>query len=151
MNGVDDGWKPADKLGSSGSMIKSWDLIKQNFCERYGHAGTCDSLPQVCCRWPGINGYNGVWTVDHDDGSQFMNDTQNFMVCKTPRYRCHLGCQMVQSSKMTAISLRTGGGCKNFLGNSKHCERNVIVHPGAGMSKSGAPCQTDDNLGTYRS
>ena len=36
MNGVDDGWKPADKLGSSGSMIKSWDLIKQNFCERYG-------------------------------------------------------------------------------------------------------------------
>ena len=49
---------------------------------------------------------------------------------------------------MTATSLRTGGGCKNFLGNSKHCERNVIVHPGAGMSKSGAPCQTDDNLGT---
>ena len=92
MNGVDDGWKPADKLGSSGSMIKSWDLIKQNFCERYGHAGTCASLPQVCCRWPGINGYNGVWTVDHDDGSQFMNDTQNFMVCKTPRYRCPLGC-----------------------------------------------------------
>ena len=38
------------------------------------------------------------------------------------------------------------GGCKNYLGNSKHCEHNVIVHPGAGMSKSGAPCQTDDNL-----
>ena len=38
----------------------------------------------VRCCWPGINGYNGVWTVDHDDGSQFMNDTQNFMVCKTP-------------------------------------------------------------------
>ena len=73
-----------------------------------------------------------------------MNDTQNFMVCKTPRYHYHL---VAQSSKMTAISLRTGGGCKNFLGNSKHCERNVIVHPGAGMSKSGAPCQTDDNLG----
>eukprot|EP01046_Picozoa_sp_COSAG06_P075952 COSAG06_NODE_23994_length_675_cov_2.145833_2_plen_93_part_00 len=58
-NGVDDGWKPSDKLGSSGSMIKSWDLIMRNF-------------------W--INGYNGVWTIDHDDGSQFMNDTHNFMV-----------------------------------------------------------------------
>ena len=51
MNGVDDGWKPSEKLGSSGSLIKSWDQIAKNF-------------------W--INGYNGVWTVDHDDGSQFM-------------------------------------------------------------------------------
>ena len=39
-----------------------------------------------------------------------MNDTHNFMVW---------------------------GGCKNFLGNSKHCAHNVIVHPGAGMSKTG--------------
>jgi len=26
-----------------------------------------------------INGYNGVWTFDHDDGSQYFNDTGNFM------------------------------------------------------------------------
>ena len=37
-------------------------------------------------------------------------------------------------------------GCKNFLGNHKHCSHNVIVHPGSGMSRSSAPCQTDDNL-----
>ena len=97
-NGVADGFKPSDKFGSTGSVIKNWDLIRQNF-------------------W--INGYNGVWTVDHDDGSQFMNDTENYMVW---------------------------GGCKNFLGNSKHCSKNVMVHPGGGMSRSGAPCQTDDNL-----
>ena len=30
-NGVDDGFTPAQKLGSSGSIIKDWDQIKQNF------------------------------------------------------------------------------------------------------------------------
>jgi hypothetical protein len=27
-----------------------------------------------------INGYNGVWSIDHDDGSQFYNDSNNVMV-----------------------------------------------------------------------
>ena len=33
-----------------------------------------------------------MWTIDHDDGSQYFNDTGNFMVW---------------------------GGCKNYLGNHK--------------------------------
>lgn len=56
MNGVDDGWTPSQKLQSRGSMIKKWDQIAKNF-------------------W--INGYNGVWTIDHDDGSQFMVQQQH--------------------------------------------------------------------------
>lgn len=45
-----------------------------------------------CCRsWVlQINGYNGVWTYDHDDGSQFVSDQYSFMIW---------------------------GGCKNYLGN----------------------------------
>ena len=27
-----------------------------------------------------INGYNGVWAIDHDDGSQFFDDTRNLML-----------------------------------------------------------------------
>ena len=66
-----------------------------------------------------INGYNGVWTIDHDDGSQYFNDTENFMVF---------------------------GGCKNFMGNHKSCDHNVIVHPGIPTrSAGGRRCQTDDN------
>ena len=48
------------KHGTSGaSILKQHDLITKNVF---------------------INGYNGVWTIDHDDGSQYFNDTQNFMV-----------------------------------------------------------------------
>ena len=57
--------------------------------------------------------------IDHDDGSQRFNDTENVMVF---------------------------GGCKNFLGNSKSCDHNLIVFPGAAEHSSGARrCQTDDN------
>ena len=66
-----------------------------------------------------INGYSGVWAADHDDGSQRWLDTENFMVW---------------------------GGCKNFLGNTKTCSRNVLVFPGyANRSFGNKPCQTDDN------
>ena len=66
-----------------------------------------------------INGYNGVWPVDHDDGSQFMDDVDNVLVW---------------------------GGCKNYLGNSKVCDRNLIVYPGIDARSSGNRlCQTDDN------
>ena len=38
------------------------------------------------------------------------------------------------------------GGCKNFLGNHKSCDHNVIVHPGiASCAAGGRRCQTDDN------
>lgn len=38
------------------------------------------------------------------------------------------------------------GGCKNFLGNSKTCDHNVIVHPGIpSRATGGRRCQTDDN------
>ena len=64
-----DGYPASDKhgLGADVSILKKHDLITKNFL---------------------INGYNGVWTIDHDDGSQYMNDTGNVMVW---------------------------GGCKNFL------------------------------------
>jgi hypothetical protein len=66
-----------------------------------------------------INGYNGVWTFDHDDGSQFVNDVGNMMVW---------------------------GGCKNYMGNHKQCDDNVILYPGiGGRSAGGRRCQTDDN------
>ena len=63
--------------------------------------------------------YNGVWTIDHDDGSQYWNDTRNVMLW---------------------------GGCKNYLGNHKSCDHNVIIHPGIeARSAGGRKCQTDDN------
>ncbi len=66
-----------------------------------------------------INGYNGVWGTDHDDGSQFQNDAGNFFIF---------------------------GGCKNYLGNHKQCVDNVILYPGtSGRSAGGHRCQTDDN------
>ena len=66
-----------------------------------------------------INGYNGVWGIDHDDGSQFQNDAGNFFIF---------------------------GGCKNYLGNHKQCVDNVILYPGtSGRSAGGHRCQTDDN------
>jgi len=66
-----------------------------------------------------INGYNSVWTIDHDDGSAWYNDTENFMIY---------------------------GGCKNYLGHDKSCTFNVIVYPGIDQRSSGGRlCQTDDN------
>ena len=38
------------------------------------------------------------------------------------------------------------GGCKNYLGNHKSCDGNVIVHPGIpDRAAGGRRCQTDDN------
>ena len=96
-SGVDDGYTVSQKYGSSGSILKKNDVITRNFI---------------------INGYNGVWAIDHDDGSQFFNDTANLMLW---------------------------GGCKNYLGHSKSCDRNVMIYPGFGRSHSTKPCQTDDN------
>jgi len=94
VNGVDDGFD--DSHGRS--YVKAMDIIIGNFI---------------------INGYNSVWTIDHDDGSQFMTDHGNFMIW---------------------------GGCKNYRGNSKWCENNVIVYPGINVRASGGRrCQTDDN------
>eukprot|EP01060_Flectonema_neradi_P016246 TRINITY_DN2283_c0_g1_i15.p1 TRINITY_DN2283_c0_g1~~TRINITY_DN2283_c0_g1_i15.p1 ORF type:complete len:827 (+),score=196.14 TRINITY_DN2283_c0_g1_i15:61-2541(+) len=98
-SGVDDGFPDSVKLGLKGSsIVKAQSHITQNFI---------------------INGYSGVWAVDHDDGSQFYNDSSNFMVW---------------------------GGCKNFLGHSKSCDHNLIVYPGIPNRANGARrCQTDDN------
>lgn len=69
-----------------------------------------------------INGHNGVWTLDHDDGSSFYNDTGNVLFY---------------------------GGCKNFRGNNKRCgPDNLIVYPGIpSRSSGGRTCQTNDNVG----
>jgi hypothetical protein len=99
-SGVDDGFTSAQKYGSSGSIIKQRDIITANFF---------------------INGYSGVWTpwtpwtIDHDDGSQFFNDSANVMAW---------------------------GGCKNYLGHSKSCDHNVIIYPGIDQRAAGnMPCQ----------
>jgi len=67
-----------------------------------------------------INGYNGVWTFDHDDGSEYYNDTKNVLVY---------------------------GGCKNYLGSNKACgPDNLIIWPGHPNHSTGnRRCQTDDN------
>jgi len=93
-NGVDDGFN--DPAGRS--FIRAWDQNSNNLM---------------------INGYNGVWTFDHDDCSQMVRDENNFMAW---------------------------GGCKNFLGNHKACSSNVILYPGVGGRSAGdRRCQTDDN------
>ena len=98
-SGVDDGFPADKKLGLVGSsIVKSRSHVKNNFI---------------------MNGYSSVWTIDHDDGSQFYNDTSNFMLW---------------------------GGCKNYLGNSKTCSHNLIVYPGIpNRSVWGTRCQTDDS------
>jgi len=69
-----------------------------------------------------INGYQGVWALDHDDGSSYYNDTGNVLFY---------------------------GGCKNFQGNNKRCgPDNLIVMPGIASRSSGdRSCQTNDNKG----
>ena len=74
LNGVSDGWNASIKASvginnASASYIAAQSYISGNFI---------------------INGYNGVWSIDHDDGSQRYNDSANLMVW---------------------------GGCKNFLGD----------------------------------
>eukprot|EP00456_Euglypha_rotunda_P058091 TRINITY_DN48206_c0_g1_i7.p1 TRINITY_DN48206_c0_g1~~TRINITY_DN48206_c0_g1_i7.p1 ORF type:complete len:261 (-),score=33.77 TRINITY_DN48206_c0_g1_i7:10-792(-) len=99
-NGINDGYTSStcSNCPPGASIIKAPDFITQNFI---------------------INGYSSVWTIDHDDGSQFMNDTKNVMVW---------------------------GGCKNYLGNSKSCDNNLIIYPGTqGRSDGDRRCQTDDN------
>ena len=60
-----------------------------------------------------------MWTFDHDDGSQYFNDTMNVMAF---------------------------GGCKNYEGHSKSCDSNVILYPGIDSRAAGnRQCQTDDN------
>jgi hypothetical protein len=94
MSGVDDGFN--DTRGRS--FIRAWDLNTQNMM---------------------LNGYNGVWTFDHDDCSQFVKDVGNVMVF---------------------------GGCKNYVGDTKQCNDNLILYPGMqGRSQGDRRCQTDDN------
>jgi hypothetical protein len=99
MNGVDDGYPASKKMGmGSASIVKAQSHIEKNLI---------------------INGYNGVWAIDHDDGSQFYNDSSNVMVW---------------------------GGCKNYRGHSKSCDHNTILFPGdRSHSGGGRKCQTDDN------
>lgn len=56
-----------------------------------------------------------MWTYDADDGSQFINHTQSVMLW---------------------------GGCKNYLGNSKSCDHNLILFPGIpNRATGGRRCQ----------
>jgi len=99
FNGVDDGFSAQDKWGHGGaSIIKAYSRIERNFF---------------------INGYNGIWSIDHDDGSQFYNDSFNFLVF---------------------------GGCKNFQGNHKITHHNLIAFPGIDSRSYGdRRCQSEDN------
>ncbi|XP_065196933.1 uncharacterized protein LOC135828411 isoform X1 [Sycon ciliatum] len=67
-----------------------------------------------------INGYAGRWSIDHDDGSAYYNNSGNFMVF---------------------------GGVKAYLGHDKMTgPGNVIVYPGIPARSAGKrACQCDDN------
>eukprot|EP00730_Choanoeca_flexa_P003425 TRINITY_DN11409_c0_g1_i5.p1 TRINITY_DN11409_c0_g1~~TRINITY_DN11409_c0_g1_i5.p1 ORF type:complete len:280 (+),score=53.64 TRINITY_DN11409_c0_g1_i5:249-1088(+) len=96
-NGVDDGYD-ASVHPPGLSVIRAQDTVVRNII---------------------LNGYNGVWTIDHDDGSQFYTDTHNVMLW---------------------------GGCKNYLGHSKDCVNNFILYPGCSSRSTGEyACQTDDS------
>ena len=101
--------------------FNSWDRIPYITKRANGTFGATPIPHQVRQNFI-INGYNGVWALDHDDGSSHYNDTANFLVY---------------------------GGCKNFRGNNKRCgPDNVIIHPGIdGRSSGNRACQTNDNVG----
>ena len=55
MNGVDDGFNVSERGGPPGSsVIMATNFVSGNLI---------------------INGHSGMWTLDRDDGSQFVNDT----------------------------------------------------------------------------
>lgn len=101
-NGVDDGFPADAKLGlANASYIGAPSTISANLV---------------------INGYNGVWALDHDDGSQRWTDTGNVLVW---------------------------GGCKNNLGNSKACDGNLIIYPGLSERSLGDQRCLTDASGTF--
>jgi hypothetical protein len=105
-SGVDDGFN--DPAGRS--FLRAWDLNSQNLI---------------------IGGYSGVWTLDHDDDTNRVQDAASFLIW---------------------------AGLKNYLGNTKtggtradlpagpQNAGNVILYPGTdGRSQGNRRCQTDDN------
>jgi hypothetical protein len=54
-----------------------------------------------------------MWSLDRDDGSQFVNDTGNVLLY---------------------------GGCKQNLGNSQTCDHNLIIYPGMANRSAGNTC-----------
>jgi hypothetical protein len=97
---------------NDGGVLNSWD--RQNYITRNG---VDDGFNQSQRGGPAgasvimahdfvsqnffINGHTGMWTVDRDDGSQFTNDTGNVLMY---------------------------GGCKQNMGNSQSCDRNLILY-----------------------
>ena len=85
-NGVDDGYTTAQKYGAVGaSIVKKPDVITKNMWIN-GYNGTGSTTNISPCSLPetresrGVVIVAGVWTIDHDDGSQYWNDTSNLMV-----------------------------------------------------------------------
>jgi hypothetical protein len=93
-NGVDDGFNVSLRGGPPGSsVIMARNYVTKNFI---------------------INGHAGMWTLDRDDGSQFVNDTGNVLMY---------------------------GGCKQNSGNSQTCDHNLMLYPGmANRSAAGNTC-----------
>jgi hypothetical protein len=105
---------------SDHGVFNSWDRrpsVTKRANESYGNT----PLPHRIENNFVINGYNGVWALDHDDGSSYYNDSANFLVY---------------------------GGVKNFRGDHKIATGNVIIYPGIDDRASGRrSCQTNDNIG----
>jgi len=59
-----------------------------------------------------ISNYHSVWPIDHDDGSAYYYDSENFLVY---------------------------GGFKNYLGHSKISQYNVYIYPDASIGYVGKP------------
>jgi hypothetical protein len=56
-----------------------------------------------------INNYHSVWPIDHDDGSCYYLDTENFLIY---------------------------GGYKNYLGHSKTAKNNIYIFPDRNQTNS---------------
>lgn len=106
-----------------------------------------------------INGYSGVWALDHDDGSSFYVDEGNFRKWQArPRHAARRLHYKLTPSPPPPPSPHPPtpprytphtvvfGGCKNFLGGHKICNSNTILYPGIAERSAGdRRCVTDDN------
>jgi len=121
-NGVDDGFHTSVEHPNGSSIIRAHDFITRNFI---------------------INGYNGVWTIDHDDGSQvrsagvasvaFIYDTGNLaagragrlavdpFVSLSPTTSTPPSTTTIQGTSLCLAAARSGDRCYNCARHRVKC------------------------------
>ena len=94
--------------------FNSWDRQPYLTEVRDGSTPSLIPAPSNITRNFFINNYHSTWPIDHDDGSCYYYDTNNFLVY---------------------------GGYKNYLGHTKIVQENVYVYPDASHSIDGEDFQ----------